>query len=813
MDLAAIKGPVVLAQTQTRGYRDPAAFYHKGICYLYFTMVEQEENEQYFTIGLSKSRDFVHWSEPVSLTERAKEKEYSSPGNMFEFRGKYYLCMQTYCRENGEVYGNEKSRIYTMETEDFEHFKEPVLLRVKGDDVSEEDMGRMIDPYLLRDKDDPDKIWCFYKQNGVSYSWSYDMVHWTYGGNTDCGENVCALTIDDTYWLMHSPENGIGLLKSKDLLHFEEAGPVNFLSQSRWPWAKDRITAGFLLDLTKEAGEGFYLLFYHGDNEKNGSFLFGASIGMAVTKDLKNYITFETEEPTYPNLGNIYEGDYYKEIPYEEYIDKSRELPQTSPEKPVFDVRAFGAAAVPGRVNTAAFQAAADACGAAGGGVILVQDGNYVTGTFYLHSNTTLFVAPNAVIEATRESGRLKTALLVAEEAENLVITGGGTICGNGEWFVYEPKLKPALLRSDRPHPVSHLAPRGTADRMLPKTTLRYNYRRRIRFSEDKYDEHVGSTLRPAFMVYLKKCRRVRIENIVLKSAMAWTLNLFACENVLVKDMIIDNNRHVANTDGIDITGSSRVEIDHCFVSTADDGIVVKNPKDTGRAMSDIYIHDCQVITVMNAFKIGTETRWDISNVLVENCRFFMPDIYPGTTSGIAVESADGSHIANVTVRNIEMERVTCPVFICLNMRNRYQESCGESAMSPYWGGSIQGITIENVRARDVEVPSLIFGFETKETGGEKVRKPVKDIAISHFEAVYLDNDEIVEVPETVEEFLYEYPENNLVGDVDACGLWIRHCDGLALEDIRVVPRRVNRREKVRLYDVTLAAERAGEDS
>ena len=155
------------------------------------------------------------------------------------------------------------------------------------------------------------------------------------------------------------------------------------------------------------------------------------------------------------------------------------------------------------------------------------------------------------------------------------------------------------------------------------------------------------------------------------------------------------------------------------------------------------------------------------------------------------------------------MERVTCPIFICLNIRNRYQEPCGESAESPFWGGDIQGIRIENVCAHGVEVPSLIFGFETEGTNGEKIRKPVKDITICHFEAVYQDNEEILEIPETVEEFLYEYPENNLVGDVDACGLWVRHCDGLVLEDIRVVPRSINRREKIRLYDVILTSERA----
>ena len=298
-----------------------------------------------------------------------------------------------------------------------------------------------------------------------------------------------------------------------------------------------------------------------------------------------NDVTFEQEIPTYPNLGNIYPGDYYEELPFEKYIRRGQEVDGDSP---VYDIREFGAVPVPGRLNTTAFQAAADACGRSGGGTILVQGGSYVTGTVYLHDNTTLFIADGSAMEATRECGRLKTALLVAEGAENLVITGGGEIMGNGEWFVHEPKLKPRKT----PILVTHLAPAGTTDRLLPETTLRYQYRRRIRFSEDEYGENIGETMRPGFLVYLKGCKNVRIENIILRDAMHWTLNLLVCEDVLVKDVVIQNNRHVANTDGIDISGSSRVELAHCFISTADDGIVVKNPKETGRAMSDLYIHD-----------------------------------------------------------------------------------------------------------------------------------------------------------------------------------------------------------------------------
>lgn len=794
MALKNIKTPLILKQTERLGFRDPAAYYHEGTMYLYFTMVHQEEREQYFTIGMCKSTDLIHWSEPVSLTLKDKAKEYSSPGNLFYHDGSWYLCMQTYCRENGERFGNENSRIYTMRTTDLEHFEEPVLLRVKGKDVPEEEMGRMIDPFLVRDKDAPEIIWCFYKQNGVSWSWSRDLVNWTWAGSAPCGENVCVIVKDGLYWIFHSPENGIGLLKSADLKHFEPGAPDNYLSQSRFLWARDRITAGFVLDGTQIPGIDGYLMFYHGDDERGGDFPFGASIAMAYTPDLEHYVTFEPEEPTYPGLGRIYPGDYYEELPFEEYIDKKQKLPEG---ERVFDIRRFGASPIPERVNTAAIQAAADACRKAGGGTVLVAGGNYLSGTIHLYDNTVLHIAPDAVLTASRESGRLDTAFIMAENAENVVITGGGAIHGNGEWYVYEPKLKPRLT----PMEVTRLAERGTRDDSLPSDTLRYNYRRRIRFSVDKYREGVGETRRPGFLVYLKECKNVSVKNVVLRDSMAWTLNLYACDRVLVEDMVIDNNRHVANTDGIDVTGSSHVEIRHCFISTADDGIVLKNPQDTGRSMEDIRIRDCSVITVMNAFKIGTETAWDISRVSVEDCRFFMPDLYPGTTSGIAVESADGSRIRDVSLKNISMDRVTCPLFLCLNCRNRYGFPA-ETEDDRGWGGAIEDIRIAHVTAENAEVPSLIFGFACETEDGAAIRRPVKNITVEDFCVRYRNTRAVLHVPEKIEEYLKEYPENNTFGDVDACGIWVRHADGIRLEGIDITPRAEETRKKIRLYDV-----------
>jgi hypothetical protein len=177
-----------------------------------------------------------------------------------------------------------------MRSPDLEHWGQPELLRVKGPDVPEQQMGRMIDPYLLADKDEPGKWWCFYKQNGVSLSWSYDLRHWTYRGRAAAGENVCVVVDGGQYVLFHSPENGIGVKRSPDLVTWTDEGQL-VLGQADWPWAQGRLTAGFVLDLRNDRGVGKALLFFHGSGPEDERTMFDthASLGLAWSDDLRHW--------------------------------------------------------------------------------------------------------------------------------------------------------------------------------------------------------------------------------------------------------------------------------------------------------------------------------------------------------------------------------------------------------------------------------------------------------------------------------------------------------------------------------------------
>ncbi|MDD2214546.1 MAG: glycosyl hydrolase family 28 protein, partial [Oscillospiraceae bacterium] len=471
------------------------------------------------------------------------------------------------------------------------------------------------------------------------------------------------------------------------------------------------------------------------------------------------------DQPSYPDLGNIYPGDYYPDIPWQDYIRPDQPLPQG---KAVFDIRDFGAVAEPGRLNTAAFQKAADAAAANGGGVILVAGGIYRMGTVWIPSHTTLFVAADACLEASRNADLLldqnphhhqkygtesaEGAFIRVRDAEDVVITGGGRISGSGEWYVYEPRELPAL----EPFALTRLPRRDQAAciNTVPGT-VRYYYRQRIRYAEDKYQEGRPNLRRPSYMVWVENSRQVQLENIILHDAMCWTLNIDCCEQVVIRDLVIDDNRHVANTDGIDLTGSSHVAIEHCFISCADDGICLKNPVHTGRTMRDIEIHRCTVLSVMNAFKIGTGTRHDICQVRVSDCDLCLPDIYPGSVSGISIESCDGSYIKDVVLDHIRMDKIMCPVYLLLNQRNEaldpYTEEPDQNA---YWGGGIADITIKNLSAPNAELPCIVTGFINSTKTGRTVRKAIRGLKLEHIDISYRDNQEEISLPEQFTEFL-----------------------------------------------------------
>ena len=294
IDLSRIPSPQILPFRDGMHFRDPAAVFHDGTFHLFFTVTvpRHERKSMVSFLGKSTSADLMRWSDVNLLTPEDPALNYSSPGNVIRFNDEWIICLQTYPILGEGFIGDKTARLFIMRSKDLEHWSASELLRVKGPDVPRKMMGRMIDAYLVEDEGDPGKWWCFYKQNGVSMSYSRDLETWTYAGHREAGENVCVIVRDDTYYLIHSPgHDGMGLMTSKELKNWRPALKENItLGYQKWPWAQCRLTAGFVLDMTKYPDAEKYLMFYHATQScEPHEHIGGCSIGIAWSDDLLHW--------------------------------------------------------------------------------------------------------------------------------------------------------------------------------------------------------------------------------------------------------------------------------------------------------------------------------------------------------------------------------------------------------------------------------------------------------------------------------------------------------------------------------------------
>ena len=99
-----------------------------------------------------------------------------------------------------------------------------------------------------------------------------------------------------------------------------------------------------------------------------------------------------------------------------------------------YDVKKFGAAGDKRTKDTAAIQAAIDACSKAGGGTVYFPPGDYLSGTLRLLSNVNLSLSVGATVWGSREpSDYTARCLIFAEGAAHISIEGRGAIRGIGE--------------------------------------------------------------------------------------------------------------------------------------------------------------------------------------------------------------------------------------------------------------------------------------------------------------------------------------------------------------------------------------------
>ena len=313
-----------------------------------------------------------------------------------------------------------------------------------------------------------------------------------------------------------------------------------------------------------------------------------------------------------------------------------------------FNVRAFGAKGDGAAKDTAAIQRAVDAAHAAGGGRVVLDAGTYLSGTIWLKDGVDLHLAKGAVIKGSTNEADYNRSdafpenfwsvgeewsgghLVVGYKVEDVAITGEGVIDGSGPAFFGE----------------------CDEDSRFPW----YKYGLKLHPTD-------RSWFRPGPMVAMFLSKHIRMEGVTLKDTPCWTAHFRCCDGLDIRNVTIDADRTIANSDGFSIDCTRNVVVDGCTVRTGDDGFAI-------RASCKLHAdaHPCENIRISNCdvwcccygvrFGIGTGT---VRDVAVENCRFhesangigFHPAWIPGKK---------GVYIEDIRVSRCEFKECARPV-------------------------------------------------------------------------------------------------------------------------------------------------------
>lgn len=240
------------------------------------------------------------------------------------------------------------------------------------------------------------------------------------------------------------------------------------------------------------------------------------------------------------------------------------------------DIRDHGAIGDGRTINTRAIQAAIDACAAAGGGMIAVPAGVFMSGSIWLKPGVGLELRKGGVLKGSPHFADyplvmrrfveaypepLRLGLVNASHNHGLRIVGPGTLDGNGEPF----------WRGffDRP------------DEQVDGNKVFYHWPQ---------------------LCSIEDCNDVVVSGVTFKDSAFWNLHMYRCRRGVVEDcrFVVPHIIRAPSSDGVDLDSCQDMTVRRCHFSVDDDCIALKGTQGEGAAayadappVERIHIHDC----------------------------------------------------------------------------------------------------------------------------------------------------------------------------------------------------------------------------
>jgi polygalacturonase len=431
----------------------------------------------------------------------------------------------------------------------------------------------------------------------------------------------------------------------------------------------------------------------------------------------------------------------------------------------IYNIRDYGAKGDGTTLDTAALQAAIDACTADGGGTVLVPAGTFVIGTTELKSNVTLHIAASAkllgsadgkqyhAVDAIPLSGDTTLvdgnwALLFAVRQKNVTIEGPGTIDGQGAQF--------------------HSQVRGTPP-----------------------PSGIGGNKRP-YHILTYQCENLTIRNIDLIDCAYHSIRVIQTKRVHMDTLYI-HNRVNGNNDGFHFISAQYVTVNNCIVLSQDDACAL--------------FGSCKFVTITNSI---FSTRWSVfrfgggfpENIAISNCILY--EVYG---CPIKFQGNPGSRYENISFSNIVLKDVTGPIHVGVGPRapravpagtppGRVTDDMHANAQDPNNEPAImRNISFSNIQGTVTTDPPQLAEATVTSTAnpGEKHSCiTLNCVGGATMENITLDNINITfggggtaedaarrDLPQIAGEYF-------MMGPMPAYGLYARGVKGLTLQNIRL---------------------------